>query len=164
MFEALRARRDGSQGIVHDAGGEMVAEGGVDDRRGSERFHFAGAEVFLFTPDDQCFRLRLKDVSLSGISGLTDAPVSIGELVMVQFEETFMPAALVSWTRNATIGLEMVNPMPPSRLARLAERHEQGAAWSPAMRAGSDLGGWWTDVDAVKSGRQARPAKASRRR
>lgn len=158
MFEALRVRRHGEDGIVTGAP-EALVQGGPEDRRGTERFTFGGAEVFLFTPDDQCFRLRLKDVSLTGVSGLTDAPVSIGELVMIQFEETLMPAAHVTWTRNATIGMELVNPMPPSRLARLAERHEEGAAWSPAMRAGSDLPGWWTNVDEVKGGRQAKPRK-----
>ena len=159
MFEALKVWRDGNDGIVHGPGDAPI-EGGPEDRRGTERFVFTGAEVFLFTPDDQCFRLRLKDVSLTGISGLTDAPVSIGELVMIQFEETLMPAAHVTWTRNATIGMEMVNPIPPSRLRSLADRHEAGASWSPAMRAASDLGGWWTDVDEVKSGRKAVPAKA----
>lgn len=158
MFEALKGWRDGN-GDAADGAGQAVVSGGLDDRRGSERFEFTGAEVFLFTPDDQCFRLRLKDVSLTGISGLTDAPVSVGELVMVQFEETLMPAAHVTWTRNATVGMEMVNPLPPSRLTRLAGRHETGAAWSPAMRAASDLGGWWTNVEDVKRGRQARPAR-----
>lgn len=154
MFEALKVWRDDVTGVVHGPA-EALAEG-EEERRGSDRYWFGGAEVFLFLPDDQCFRLRLKDVSCTGVSGLTDAPVSIGELVMIQFEETLMPAATVAWTRGATVGLRMVNAIPINRLRRIWDRHEEGAAWSPAMRAGSDLGHWWTDVEAVESGR--RPA------
>jgi len=127
---------------------------GEEDRRGAERYWFAGGEVFLFLPNDQCFRLRLRDVSTDGLSGITDAPLSPGELVMVQFEETFMPAAHVAWTRNAWVGLSVVNPMPEARLQRLCDRHKEGAAWSPAMRTASDLHSWWTDIQEVKKGRR----------
>lgn len=157
MFEALKSWRDEMAGVIHDGTGALPAD--LDnERRESERFWFAGAEVFLFLPGEQCFRLRLKDVSCTGLSGLTDAPVSVGELVMVQFEETLMPAATITWTRSANVGMEMVNALPPARLRRIWDRHEAGAAWSPAMRAGSDLGHWWTDVGEVESGR--RPARA----
>jgi len=152
MFEALKVSRSEMAGVVHGPSGPPPETD--DERRGAERFWFAGAEVFLFLTGDQCFRLRLKDVSCTGLSGLTDAPLSVGELAMIQFEETLMPAAVVSWTRHSSVGLTMVNPIPPSRLRRIWERHEKGAAWSPAMRAASDLGHWWTDVDEVERGRR----------
>ena len=138
-------------------GGRRAPVAGDDtDRRQTERFHFTGAEVFLFLPSDQSYRMRLRDVSCEGLSGITDAPVSPGELVMVQFEETFMPAAHVSWTRNAWVGLSVVNPLPTARLHRLCQRHQAGAAWSPAMRAASDLNSWWTDLADVQQGRRPR--------
>ena len=160
MFETLKVWRNETSGVVHGP-----AEGAdEEDRRGSERFWFGGAEVFLFMPDDQSFRLRLKDVSCTGVSGLTDAPVSIGDLAMIQFEETLMPAAHVTWTRGATVGFKLVNAMPVARLRRIADRHEEGDAWSPAMRAGSDLGNWWTDVDEVERGRRAAVPEAKPKR
>lgn len=158
MFEALKSWRSGADGAAESARIAAAFEGD-SDQRGCERFSFTGAEVFLFLPDDQRFRLRLKDVSLTGVSGLTDAPVSVGELVMIQFEETLMPAGHVIWTRLSTIAVKLVNPLPLSRLKRLCDRHESGAAWSPAMRETSDLNNWWTDVDEVKKGRRATPTK-----
>jgi hypothetical protein len=38
--------------------------------------------------------------------------------------------------------------------AAAIERHRAGAAWSPAMRAGSDLHAWWTDLAAHAAGRR----------
>ena len=157
MFEALKGWREATGGST-DAVRSLAAVGGDGEDRGSTRFDFAGAEVFIFRPDDQCFRLRLRNVSCTGLSGLTDAPLSVGELVLVQFEETLMPAAHVTWTRNSSVGLEMVNPLPIARMQSLNDRHAAGASWSPAMRAASDLGMWWTDVDEVEKGR--RPAAA----
>lgn len=130
-----------------------------DDARTSDRFWFAGGEVFIFLPRDVTFRLRLRDVSVGGLSGLTDAPLQIGELALVQFEETLMPAAHVTWTRNAWVGLSLVNAMPEARLRRLCERHKSGAAWSPAMRSASDLHHWWTDLEQVSKGRRTSLAR-----
>ena len=89
-----------------------------------------------------------------GVSGLTDAPLAMGETLIVQLEEMLMPAAQVVWTQRAMVGLAFINPVPLARMKRLAERHESGAAWSPAMRAGSDLHSWWTDPDAQAKGRK----------
>jgi hypothetical protein len=153
MLEALRLWRSGADGAAPPPRPHFT---GLDDPRRSERFRFTGAEVFLFLTGDERFRLRLRDVSCTGVCGLTDAPVSPGELVMIQFEETLMPAAHVTWTRNAIAGFHMVNPLPLPRLRRLCERHKAGAAWSPAMRAGSDLHSWWTDAEEQGRGRRPR--------
>jgi hypothetical protein len=77
-------------------------------------------------------------------------------LLIVQLEEMLMPGAEVVWTHRALAGLRFVNPVPPARFKRLCERQEAGAAWSPAMRAGSDLHSWWTDVEHQQGGRRAR--------
>lgn len=160
MFEGLRLWRSGADGAADAACPAFPPSelpiGGVEDQRGSERFEFAGAEVFLFLPGDERYRLRLRDVSCTGLSGLTDAPLSPGELIVVQFEETLMPAAEVSWVRRAMAGFKLVNPLPLARMKRLCERHEAGAAWSPAMRAGSDLHSWWTDLNEQEKGRRVK--------
>lgn len=129
---------------------------GVEDRRRAERHRLVGGEVFLFVDGDQRYRLRLRDLCSLGASGLTDAPLGVGEQLVVQLEEMLMPAATVVWTRCAMVGLTFVNPLPLTRFNRLCERHAAGSAWSPAMRAGSDMHGWWTDTAAHANGRRAR--------
>lgn len=139
------------------AGGESQSEfTGAEDRRRAARYRLVGGEVFIFVDDDQRFRLRLRDLASLGMSGLSDAPLEIGQRVIVQLEEMLMPAAEVVWTRRAMVGLLFINALPLVRMKRLCERHEAGAAWSPAMRAGSDLHSWWTDVAAQADGRRTR--------
>jgi len=127
-----------------------------EEHREDERYSLLGGEVFLFLPGDQRYRLRVRDVCVHGASGLTDAPIGVGEQLVVQLEEMLMPAAEVVWTKCAMVGLNFINPLPLARLNRLRERHAAGAAWSPAMRAGSDLHGWWTDQDDHARGRRPR--------
>jgi hypothetical protein len=133
------------------------------ERRRYARHAFAGAEVFLFPSWKQIgeaqpaerYTLRLKDVSLAGLSGLIDAPLKIGDLVFVQFEETLIPAAEVIWCRRMMIGFALTQELPLARLNRIRDAHESGRLWSPAMRARSDLPSWWTDVEEHARGRQA---------
>lgn len=152
MLEALRSWAGGAAG----AGTEPCAAFHADDdeRRIAERVRMPGAELFLFMEGEQRFRFRIRDFGCTGLSGITDAPLSVGQGVIVQLEEMLMPAADVVWTRRAWAGLHFVNPVPVARFKRLCERHEAGAAWSPAMRAGSDLHNWWTDVRDQKGGRR----------
>lgn len=135
-----------------------MAQGGtgVEDRRRAARYRLKGGEVFLFLVGDQRFRLRLRDLCSMGLSGLTDAPVSVGERLIVQLEEMLMPAADVVWTRRAMVGLSFINGLPLVRMKRLRELHKAGTAWSPAMRAGSDMHAWWTDLAAQAAGRRPR--------
>ncbi len=114
-----------------------------DDRRFSERRLFRGAEVFLFLDDRQHYHLHIKDLSFSGMSGLTDVPLKPGDLVTVQLEEMLMPSAEVRWARNALVGLSFLNPLPLTRFKRLCERQKAGARWSPAMRASASATGGW---------------------
>lgn len=114
-----------------------------EDRRFSERRLFRGAEVYLFVDDRQHHRLHIKDLSFSGMSGLTDVPLQPGDLVTVQLEEMLLPSAEVRWTRNALVGLVFLNPLPVTRFKRLCERQKAGARWSPAMRASGSSGGGW---------------------
>ena len=154
MLEGVRNWGDGAG--AGEAADAPFAAGGIEDRRRSARHQLTGGEVFLFLAGDQRFRLRLRDLCATGVSGLTDAPLSVGELLIVQLEEMLMPAARVIWTRRAMAGLRFVNPVPLARMRRLAERHAAGAAWSPAMRAGSDLHAWWTDLAAQAEQRRPR--------
>ncbi len=146
-----------SAGSAAGAGAEAcpaVFGAGVEDRRVSPRVPMPGAEVFLFLEGDRRFRIRIRDLGCTGIAGITDAPLTAGQSLIVQLEEMLMPAAAVVWTRRASAGLRFADPVPPARFRRLCERHEAGAAWSPAMRAGSDLHSWWTDARQQEGGRR----------
>jgi hypothetical protein len=164
MFGTLKGWR-GSDGENIDPSRVGVVTGGAnpEDLRGHERYPFPGAVIYLFLSDQQRFVMRLRDVSCSGLAGLTDAPISVGELIVVQFEETLMPAAHVVWTRNTTVGLKLVNALPEARMRRLVERHDAGAAWSPAMRETSDLNAWWTNTEEIDSGRKPKARKAAKK-
>lgn len=124
---------------------------------------FQGAEVFLFlewfsnakgAKEPEKFTLRVKDLSLTGISGLTDAPVSPGDLIFVQLEETLIPAAEVVWFRRTLVAFHFTEPLEVKKLKRLKDAQDKGQLWSPAMRSRSDLGGWWTNVGEHEQGRK----------
>lgn len=157
MFDGARPRRSGAEDAADRACQTMLhPQAALAVASGPERFDFAGAEVFLFTAAGDRYRLRLRDLSCIGLGGLTDAALSMGERVFVQLEEMLMPAADVGWTAGAMAGFKLVDPLPLTHLRRLCERHQAGAAWSPAMRAGSDLYSWWTDLAEQERGRQTR--------
>lgn len=156
MSDVPETRR-GEAAAIASAGAFFPPAGAMTkDRRRNDRFELTGAELYLFLSDEQRFRLRLRDVCTTGVSGLTDAPLAAGERVFVQFEEMLMPAAEVIWTRHFFAGLRFEDPLPPVRLQLLRDRHASGAAWSPAMRAGSDLYSWWTDLSEQEAGRTPR--------
>jgi hypothetical protein len=163
MFGTLKGWRGGDDGSIEPSRIGVVTGGNPEDLRGHERYPFPGGVIYLYLSDQQRFIMRLRDVSCSGLAGLTDAPISVGELVVVQFEETLMPAAHVVWTRNTTVGLKLVNALPPARMTRLVERHAAGAAWSPAMRESSDLNAWWTNTDEIDAGRKPKAKKSAKK-
>ena len=142
MPEALRTR-------AHRAAG-------AGETRRSDRVRMQGAELFLFLEGDRRLRFHVRDLGCTDLCGVTDTPLAPGQLLIVQLEEMLMPTARVIWTRRARAGLRFLNPLPPARFERLCERHRAGAAWSPAMRAGSDLYSWWTDIGQQQGGRRAR--------
>lgn len=154
MLEALRPWADGAAAAGTEPCPPLLPSG--EDRRGAERVRMPGAELFLFLEDDQRYRFRVRDLGRNGLSGITDAPLTTGQALIVQLEEMLMPAADVVWTRRAWAGLRFVNPLSTVRFKCLCQRHEAGAAWSPAMRAGSDLHSWWTDPGEQRDGRQPR--------
>lgn len=128
---------------------------GHDERRRAPRAALAGAELFLFAEDGARFRMSVRDLSSLGVGGPCQAPLRPGQTVLVQLEEMLMPEAVVAWARDGAVGLSFVEPVATAHLLRIAERHAAGAAWSPAMRAGSDLHSWWTDAGAHAAGRRA---------
>lgn len=101
------------------------------------------------------FTLRIKDLSLTGVSGLTDAPIIPGDIVFVQLEETLIPAAELVWFRRSLVDFHFVEPLELRKFKRLKDAHNKGQLWSPAMRARSDLPAWWTSVSDREESRMA---------
>jgi hypothetical protein len=153
MLEAFRSWAGGAASAGTEPCAALQGQGEAE-RRIAERVRMPGAELFLFLEGEQRFRFRIRDFGCTGLSGITDAPLRAGQHLIVQLEEMLMPAADVVWTRRAWAGLNFVNPVPLARFQRLCERHRAGAAWSPAMRAGSDLHNWWTDIKDQEHGRR----------
>jgi hypothetical protein len=106
--------------------------------------------VFIFIDERMHHRLRLKDLSCRGVCGLTDMPLTIGQIVVVQLEEMLMPSAEVRWVKHSMVGLNFIRPIPLAKLKRLCERHKAGARWSPAMRAAPAVTGWWNEASAAR--------------
>jgi hypothetical protein len=156
MLEGLKNWRNGGGDAAEAARVGLAQFDEEDDRRRADRVPMPNAEVYLFLDEEQRFVLRLRDLCSIGVSGLTDAPLTTGDNLIIQLEEMLMPAATVVWTRRALIGLHFVNPLPLARFRHICERQEARAPWSPAMRANSDLHSWWTDVDEQKKKRTPR--------
>lgn len=143
MFQALKRI-----GQTLAGSGEPRAAPEPDDpeRRLYERHNFSGGEIDLIAESTR-YRLRLKDISCRGACGLTDAPLTQGEIIVVEIDDKVLPSAEVRWTRNAMVGMRFVNTLDYDYLRGLHERHESGEIWSPAMRAEPGARGWWVDED-----------------
>lgn len=159
MLEALRSWNEGGAPLAAPRDEESAAE-----RREGERSPMPGAELYLFLENDVRCRLKVRDLGCTGLSGLTDTPLQTGQMIVVQLEEMLMPSAEVIWTRRFMVGFHFVTPLPGAKLQRIRERHEAGAAWSPAMRAGSDMHSWWTNVEEQQSDRRPKLAAGGHRK
>jgi hypothetical protein len=121
---------------------DALGDTAASSPRSAERFRFIGSTVHVFAhwrelnlsnPTER-YLLRLRDLSQTGLSGLTDAPLRVGDVVFIQLDEKHIPAAKVVWFRRVLIGLEFIEPLQIGWLTNAHRRHAAGQAWSPAMR------------------------------
>jgi hypothetical protein len=118
------------------AGGEEAApveEGG--ERRILPRHDLTGEELGLLV-DAVRYKVRIKDLSRTGLSGLTDAPLAPGQKVFLMFEGVDGHAAQICWIRNARMGAHFLEPLTAEELGRLRAHHRLRR-----RRAGTRLGG-----------------------
>ena len=78
-------------------------------RRGT-RHPLRGRDASLMV-DNVRYAIRLKDLSCTGVAGLTDAPLQAGQLVSLELEEDVFRAGEVRWTRVAMAGIEFQDPL-----------------------------------------------------
>lgn len=55
--------------------------------------------------------IHLRNLSRLGACGLTDMPLAINSIVFLELRRKHFFAAYVKWTRNLTVGLELVRPI-----------------------------------------------------
>jgi hypothetical protein len=118
------------------AGGEenAPAEEG-SERRILPRHDLSGEELGLLV-DGVRYKLRIKDLSRTGLCGLTDAPLAPGQKVFLMFEGVDGHAAQICWIRNARMGAHFLEPLTTEELGRLRAHHRLRR-----RRAGTKLSG-----------------------
>jgi hypothetical protein len=92
------------------------------DNRRAERHNFTGAQTKLLI-DGIHFTLHLKDLSTTGLCGLTDAPLAPGQMVCLLLDRWEPVAAEIKWIRRALVGLVFAEPLPGELIARLKRSH-----------------------------------------
>ena len=81
-------------------------------QRAHERVDCTGRDLPLRIGHVQ-YRMHLKDLSCSGASGLTDAPVRVGQIVQLEIDKANRPLAEVRWVRRAWAGLAFEQLIAP---------------------------------------------------
>lgn len=99
-----------------------LSGGDDDNRRIAERHDLTGTEIKLLC-DGMQFTIHLKDLSSTGLCGLTDAPLAPGQMVCLIIDKWEPIAAQIRWIRKALIGASFAEPLAPELLARLKRSH-----------------------------------------
>jgi hypothetical protein len=99
--------------------GTPAAAAEREDRR-AERRDLTGNAVTLQC-DGMKFTIRLRDLSTSGLCGLTDAPLAPGQMVFMLLDNCEPVAVQVRWIRRALIGASFPEPLTPELVARLMQ-------------------------------------------
>jgi hypothetical protein len=88
--------------------------------RAAPRFAVLGQEVTILM-DARHHLVRLKDLSTSGLCGLTDAPLTPGQLVCFIIDEEPV-AAEIRWIRRTLVGARFTDPLDAEIISRLQRR------------------------------------------
>ena len=107
---------------LQPSGTDPQPAAGADDNRRAERHDLTGTEVKLMC-DGMQYTIRLKDLSATGICGLTDAPLAPGQMVALMLDKWEPIATQIRWIRKALIGASFAEPLPPELLTRLKRSH-----------------------------------------
>lgn len=111
---------------VSDAASDVAAEAADwATRRASERHDVTGRIVRLKL-GSSTYRLHLKDISCSGASGLTDAPVEVGQIVYLNIGKALQGFAEVRWVRRVNIGVAFEKLLDPDAVARFVGTGGEG--------------------------------------
>lgn len=97
--------------------------GSIKDRE-AERHDLTGAKMSILI-DANRYVLHVKDLSSSGISGLTDAPLALGQIVVLYLSETNPIAMQIRWIRRTLIGGAFLENLPEENLQAMIKAHSR---------------------------------------
>lgn len=129
----LASLRRWGRGLFGSPPESTASDAAETERRLHLRHDFTGAEATLFVGLAR-YQIHLRDVSCSGASGLTDAPLKKGQFVGLGAGSRSISSAIVRWSRNAMVGVTFVRPLPFDLVHKLHERHSRRRAKALANR------------------------------
>jgi hypothetical protein len=98
-----------------------------EDRRIYVRFAFRGTPFPVHVGDLESI-LRLKDLSCGGAAGLTELPLTTGDIVYVDLDKKLRAAAEVLWVRRLSVGIKFVTPLDPMVVRRVHTAWSKGGS------------------------------------
>ncbi len=106
--------------------GETVAAvpeaGSVKDRK-AERHELTGAVMYLLV-DATKYKLHVKDLSSTGVCGMTDAPLAPNQTVILYLTKQEDPVALqIRWIRRTLIGAAFLENVSDETMHQLLRGH-----------------------------------------
>lgn len=113
------------------------AQAEPDDRRTDERYEVRRYNGNI-TNDGLRHQFRLRDLSCTGVSGLTAAPIEDDQTVSIELVKGVLWPATVRWTRGTSVGLSFRRPLPMYLVAAILEADQRHCR--PAKDAELNLG------------------------
>ncbi len=89
-----------------------------DSRRITKRHGCAGLDAKILV-QGMTYRVHLKDLSCTGLCGITDAPLSPDQTAFFMFERWDAVPGQIRWIRNTLIGVAFVEPLPFELITRM---------------------------------------------
>ena len=117
---------------LHDSG--VNSSPADEDRRIYVRFAFRGTPFPVHVGETESI-LRLKDLSCGGASGLTELPLTVGDIVYVDLDKKLRAAAEVLWVRRLSVGIKFVTPLAPMVVRRVHDAWSKGGSPFDKLRA-----------------------------
>lgn len=102
--------------------GPQSGEAQEHDRRLRTRHDFSGEDVRALV-GNLSFTLRLKDLSCTGLCGLTDVPLARGERIILLSDAWDGMVAEICWTRNVWLGANFLEPLELETVRKLRARY-----------------------------------------
>lgn len=96
----------------------LSSEEAEAERRINRRHDLTGLDTRLIA-EGLPWVLRLKDLSCTGICGLTDAPLVVGQSICVRFDGQDEVPGHIRWIRRTLIGAAFEEPIDPKWIDKL---------------------------------------------
>jgi hypothetical protein len=119
LLDVLSFRRRG-----RDEAAEVAAQAGTAKDRKAERHELTGTVMYLLV-DATKYMLHLKDLSSTGVSGMTDAPLALNQTVILYLTKQQDPIAIqIRWIRRTLIGAAFLENVSDEAMHRLLRGHK----------------------------------------